>query len=292
MSRIITLFLAVLMTPAVVLCSEAKAQQANFRQVLPPGNQVMMAIDATVQKGDIKGMIALVQAARQGFNARQSFAYTALTGTAQKPADINAAVDAANQAEAYMPDGSNVKFAHSNGGQITATVTMAGTSQSQTIPLTVDQFKQFLNVGVNHFDRLYSQTVPATLQQIASGRSMIVSRGGPQAQAGQTSSSAGETGGDEAPQSNAVRTGKPQAMDVTQGDRPALQKGTKAPKSWADQLSEADQNNYGVELEKRSPQRIFPDVGHEAERQHDGWRRKNSVPSLTKSTGRNRSSTP
>ena len=255
---------------------EQTKQAVDPHSTQPPGNQVMMAIDAAVQKGDSKGAVALVQAARQGFNARQSFAYTALTGTQQKPADLNAAIDAANQAEGYVPDGSNVKFSHAGDGKVTATVTMAGTTQTQTIPLTTDQFKQFLNVGVNHFDRLYNQTVPATLQQIASGRSMVGRQGGPQAQAGQTAPDQGQTGGDDndATPSKAVQTGQPQATDVTQGDQPAKpgqfdangHYTGKPVKSWADQQSEADQHGYGVELEKRS-RALFPDVGHEQERQ-------------------------
>jgi hypothetical protein len=76
MSRVITLFLAVLMTSAAVLSSEAKAQQANLRQVQdadrnllhqtqnaadpqntqPPGNRNLLAIDALNQKGDTEGI--------------------------------------------------------------------------------------------------------------------------------------------------------------------------------------------------------------------------------------------
>lgn len=241
MSRIITCFLAVLMTSAAVLSSEAKAQQTNFRQVLPPGNQNLMALDAAVQKGDTREAIALMQGNRTAFNATQATAFAAINGVQGKPADINYAIDAANKAEQHILDGSNVKFAHAAGGKITATVTMATGGQPQTIPLTVDQFKQFLNVGINHWDRLMNQTVPATLRQIAEGRSMIVGPE-PQAQAGKTASPAGETGGD-------------------QPARPGANQ-----KSWSDQQAEGDQNGYGVELEKRS-RAIYPDVGHEAERQ-------------------------
>jgi hypothetical protein len=251
MSRIITLFLAVLTTSAAVLSSEAKAQQTNFRQVLPPGNQNLMALDAAVQKGDTKGALALMQGNRATFNTQQAAAFAAINGVPGKPADINYAIDAANKAEQHILDGSNVKFAHAAGGKITATVTMATGGQPQTIPLTVDQFKQFLNVGINHWDRLMNQTVPATLQQIASGRSAIVNAG-PQAPAGKTASSAGNTGGDEDDQ-----TGKFDKNGHYIG---------KPVKSWSDQQAEGDQNGFGVELEKRS-RAIYPDIGHEAERQ-------------------------
>src|ERR1700677_3416168 len=112
MSRIITCFLAVLMTSAAVLSSEAKGPQTNFRQVLRPGNQNLMTIDAAFQKGGLQAAIPLLQANRVAFAAKQAFAYAAMTGIKGKGPDLNAAIDAANQAEQHILDGSNVKFAH------------------------------------------------------------------------------------------------------------------------------------------------------------------------------------
>lgn len=226
----------------------------------PPGNQVMMAIDAAVQKGDSKGAIALLQSARQGFNARQSFAFTALNGTPQKPADLNAAIDAANQAEQYVPDGSNVKFSHGRSGEITATVTMAGTDQTQTIPLTADQFKQFLNVGVNHFDRMYSQTVPATLQQIASGGSAIARAGGP------------------APKGNAPAPDEGDKQPGTDDNNPYNAGHDKMGRStakdpWARKFEDAHGDertkfNEGTDDEMMyRANRMFPNIGEEKEKQ-------------------------
>jgi hypothetical protein len=124
---------------------------------------------------------------------------------------------------------------------------MAGSDTPQIIPLTVDQFKQFLNVGVNHWDRLMSQTVPATLQQIASGRSAIVGAG-PQAKprARQDASVSG-TGGTET---------------SSRGD------------PWAKAFEDAHSitprtkfdPNTDDELEYRS-RRIFPDFQNEPARQ-------------------------
>jgi hypothetical protein len=197
MSRIIICFLAVLMTSAPVLSSEAKAQQTNFRQVLPPGNQNLMAIDAAVQKGDMKGAQALTQANRLAWGSQQGFALAAMNGTQGKPPDISAAIDAANKAEQHVLDGSNVKFAHAASGQITATVTRATGGQPQVISLTPDQFKQFLNIGDNHWDKLMNRTVPATLQMISSGQMYV----GPQPQAkprARQDASVSGTGGTEA----------------------------------------------------------------------------------------------
>jgi len=243
MSRIITCFLAVLMTSAAVLSSEAKAQQTNFRQVLPPGNQNLMAIDAAVQRGDTKGAQALMQANRLAWGSQQGAALAAINGVQGKPADLNAAIDAANKAEQHVIDGSNVKFSHAGDGKITATVTMATGGPPQTIPLTVDQFRQFLNLGDNHWDKLMNRTVPATLQMLSSGQMYI----GPQA--------------------------KPRARQDASVSGPG---GTETP-SRGDPWTKAFEDEHGPERTKFDPKtddellyrshRIFPDGQNESARQ-------------------------
>lgn len=153
-------------SPQVIEQTQKAVDPGNTQ---PPGNQNLLAIDAAYQKGGPQAALPLLQANRVAFNAKQAFAYTAANGTPQKPADLNAAIDAANQAEQHVLDGSNVKFSHGDKGQITATVTMAGTGKPPlTIPLTVDQFKQYLNVGGDgQWDKLMNTTIPATLQKIA-----------------------------------------------------------------------------------------------------------------------------
>jgi hypothetical protein len=112
-----------------------------------------------------EGAKALLQANRLAWQSQQATAYTAMIGTKDKPADINRAIDDANQAEQHILDGSNVKFSHSGQG-VTATVTSIQDPEPKTISLTPNQFLQFLNVGINHWDKLQKQSVPGTLQQI------------------------------------------------------------------------------------------------------------------------------
>lgn len=143
------------------------AHLVDPQKQLPAGDRNVMAIAAAAEKDGPAAGWALMQTNRVAFNAKQAFAYAALNGTSQKPPDLNAAVDAANQAEQHIPDGSNVHFAASHGG-VTATVKMPGTSQPQVIQLSTDQFKQYLNVGGDgQWDKLQQKSVPATLQAIA-----------------------------------------------------------------------------------------------------------------------------
>jgi hypothetical protein len=249
----------------------------------PPGNKNLLALHALVQKGDTKGAVAFMQGQRMLFMPKQAMAYMATEGIQGKPPDINAAIANANEAEQHILDGSNVKFSHGGDGNITATVTAAPGQPARVISLTLPQFQQYLNPkGDGQWDKLMNSTVPATLQAVATrdqstSDSVNAAYGAPGAKPGETASPERETGGEEdegpAP-SKAVQTGKAQAMDVTQGDQPA-QPGQfdkaghytgKPVKSFSDQQAEADPQGYGSELEKRS-RSIYPDVGHEAERQ-------------------------
>lgn len=143
------------------------AAQVDPQGQLPPGDRNLLALEAANQKGGPKAAWAMMQTNRVAFNAKQAFAYTAIQGTPQKPADMNAAIDAANQAEQHVLDGSTVKFAAAQGG-VTATVSMHGSSQPQVINLSPDQFKAYLNVGGDgQWDKLMENSVPATLQRLS-----------------------------------------------------------------------------------------------------------------------------
>jgi len=63
-------------------------------------------------------------------------------GNQQKPPDVHAAVDAANQAADHVLDGSNVRFMVSTGGQITATVKKPRLPAAAVFDLSPDQFRQ------------------------------------------------------------------------------------------------------------------------------------------------------
>jgi hypothetical protein len=102
------------------------------------------------------------------FQGKQSFGYVAATGSPQKPADLNAAIKAANQASEHVLDGSNVQFAPSQNG-VTATVKTAD-GKVQQYPLSIDQFKDYLNPATNGmWDKLMQPGgIAATLQKISS----------------------------------------------------------------------------------------------------------------------------
>lgn len=235
-SRVASMVMGEGAAPLPVLRQAAKAVDPQNTQ--PPGNQNMMAIDAEVQKGNMKGALALAQANRVAWGSQQGFALSALTGTQGKGPDLNAAIDAANKAEQHVLDGSNVKFSHAGDGNVTATVTMATGGEPQTIKLTTDQFKQFLNVGDNHWDKLMNRTVPATLQMLANGQMSVVGTGkdASGAPVGKTASPAGNTGGDD------------------DEDAPRMNVGARrAPGGNTDPWAQQYENEHGTERTKFDP---------------------------------------
>lgn len=144
------------------------AQQVDPHGQMTEADRNLLAIDKAHSTGGEKASWPLLQANRVAYNGKAAFAKTALEGTQQKPADLNAAIDAANKAQANVPDGSNIKFQAAPGG-VTATVTMPGTSQVQRINLNPQQFSQFLDVGNGgQWDKLMEHGAPAVLQKIAS----------------------------------------------------------------------------------------------------------------------------
>lgn len=143
------------------------AAQVDPQGQLSPDDRNILAVDRASQSGGPEAAWKLVQSNRVAFNAKQAFGYAAINGNGQKPPDLNAAIDAANQAGQHVLDGSSVQFAPSQGG-VTATVKMPGSTQPQQINLTTDQFKQYLNVGGDgQWDRLMENTIPATLQRLS-----------------------------------------------------------------------------------------------------------------------------
>jgi hypothetical protein len=145
MGRIVSLSLAALMTPVIVFLSpmEANAEDGPHAEW------------------------KRVQDNRVAFSAKQALAYAAVNGTSQRLPDLNAAIDAANQAQAYVLDGSNVQFAPAQEGGVSVTVTPPG-DQPQRIRLSVDAFRKYLNLGRNgQWDKLTGRGVLATLQQLS-----------------------------------------------------------------------------------------------------------------------------
>lgn len=132
-----------------------------------PADRNVLAIEKAREQGGDQAAWALMQANRVAYNAQTAFAKTALEGTQQKPADLRAAIDAANKAQANVLDGSQITFAPGQTG-VTAMVNMPGTKASQQIQLTPQQFGQFLDVGGDgQWDKVMEHSAPATLTRIA-----------------------------------------------------------------------------------------------------------------------------
>lgn len=143
---------------------------AAVKQVAPhlsDGDAALVSIDNTAKTKGIQAAFDELQGHRVAYNAKMAFGKVAAEGISGKPANIASAVDAANKAMMHMPDGANVHFQSSQGG-VTATVKMPGTSQVHQIPLSTDQFKQFLDVGgAGQWDKVHAQGTPAALQALA-----------------------------------------------------------------------------------------------------------------------------
>lgn len=149
--------------------------QADPSGQMSADDRNVVAVQRAAQEQGPEAAWKLVQANRVAYNAKQAFAYAALNGTQQKRPDLNAAIDAANQAATHVLDGSSVQFAPAPGG-VTATVTPPG-GQPQTVQLSVDAFRRYLNVGgAGQYDRVMQQTVPQTLQALARGGGVGQSR--------------------------------------------------------------------------------------------------------------------
>lgn len=140
------------------------------RGELPASDRNLLALERAAQTGGKEAAWKLLQGHRTAFNAKQAFGFAALRGTEQKPADLNAAIDAANQAQAHVLDGSEVQFAAGPGG-ITATV-RAPDGRPSTVQLTPDQFRAYLDPGNDgQYDKLTQPGgIPAVLQKIVAGQ--------------------------------------------------------------------------------------------------------------------------
>lgn len=234
---------------------DQSAAQADPQGAMSPGDRNIMAIDKAAQQGGPKAAWQLVQANRVAYNAKQAFAYAALNGSQQKPADLNSAIQAANQAADHILDGSDVNFAPSQGGGVTATVTAPGQTQPQVFNLNPDQFREYLNVGrTGQWDRLMQDGIPGTLQKIASGANHQRSAPPrPQAQAPQQAP--------QAPQST------PQPRQTNFGQTPSTMNLSGNQDAIPDSATQ-DRTEYDPRLTARAD-RMFPGITQQAQR--DQW---------------------
>lgn len=162
---------------------------------MTPADRQVAAIHTAYEQHGPDAAMAILQANRVAYGTKAAFARTALTGTQQKPPDLNAAIQAANQAQENLPDGSNVTFSH-NGDGVIATAKFPGSDKVVTFNLTVPQFSQFLDVGKDgQFDKMMDVSAPAMLQRLvntAAGPGAPAQSDAPQQPAAQPQPKAGK----------------------------------------------------------------------------------------------------
>lgn len=226
-------------------------QQIDPGAKMTPADRNLLSIQHVRDSEGDNAAWQLMQANRVSYNAHTAFALTALNGTPQKPADVNAAINAANKAQANVLDGSTVHFAP-RGDLVTATVNIPGTSQQQHIVLSKDQFAQWLNVGGDgQWDKVMSQSAPAVLQRLAaSGPSRGATR---LPQQPQRSAPAGQARPQaQAPAAKSTFGSTPSAIDLSDDEN------VRAPTPPTGQ--------YDEETEARST-RMFPQLSQDPQRQ-------------------------
>lgn len=149
-------------------------------------NKLVNAIHQAREEHGDDASAAVLAGARVKYQTTAAFARTALMGANGKPADLNAAIKAANQAQEMMPDGSNTMFSPGGHGMVIAVSQLPGSHKSVQFNLSTQQFSQFLDVGKDgQFDKMMDVSAPATLQRLASAGSSPAGAPQTQARAGQ-----------------------------------------------------------------------------------------------------------
>jgi len=223
--------------------------EARVNAVKQPGmsddDANILAIHEAAVSGGHHDAWRMLQYNRMAFNAKQAFALAAANGTDGKPSDLAAAADAATKAGAHVPDGSSVAF-HADRLGVTATVLLPGTSQRQTFEMTPQQFAKYLDFSnTSQWDRLIETGgIPVALAKV--GATLV---GGNQS-ADKGDAQSGYNPG-QAPDSEAVKTGKPIARDAVDADQPAIP-GTHDEHGHYLGPKEPNKTNYGDEAEARS----------------------------------------
>lgn len=236
---------------------------------LDPSDRNVMAIDHVREKYGDNAAWQLMQSNRVAYNGKSAFAKAALQGTPQKPADLNAAVDAANQAQSHVLDGSSIQFTPGRAG-VTATVKLPGSSQTQQIALSPQAFSAFLDVGGDgQWDKVMEHSAPATLARLAkqfpvpqvkpngniSRLDQMPPVQGAAPQVDQTEAPAAQVG-------NSTDNGEKEPPAMSAWGETADQLTPDGHKPWIPPRT----GNYGNELENRALAR-FPSIGENNERQ-------------------------
>lgn len=128
-----------------------------------PGMVKLATLAAAKQQGGTSLAWRIMQKYRKQYDAGRSFALAALTGSQQKPGNLQASVDAINKVYADVPDGKDVNF-KVVGNAIVATVSNSDGTGTKRIPLSVQEYAQFLQGRGSQFDHLMDLGVESTLK--------------------------------------------------------------------------------------------------------------------------------
>lgn len=121
------------------------------------------AVTKAKQLGGDEAAFGVAQNYRQKYDHYRAFALQALTGTEQKPGNLAAAANAANQMYSNMLDGYSLKFQPSSGG-VTVTVKPMGTQgPGKPFSVSLDNFKQFLSGDSGQYDNVMKTGIMKTL---------------------------------------------------------------------------------------------------------------------------------
>lgn len=109
---------------------------------------------------------SLLQGYRQHYDHGRAYAVAAANGNAQKPANLQDSVKAANDAFPYVPDGERVHFTVGPNNTVNVSIGGPNGEQRANTALTIDQYKAFLMRS--DFDNVYERTPSLMLQDIMS----------------------------------------------------------------------------------------------------------------------------
>lgn len=150
--------------PEVVAQAEAAVDPSNQ---MSPGDKKIATIKSAVQQGGPEVGWRFLQSYRQKYEALRQSAAAVADGTQDRPGDPAQAAQLATQAYTNVPDGTDVHFVASKGG-FTATVT-SGDKVLAQVPLSPQQFRQFIAGPHAQFDYVMETSPAVALQKIAGG---------------------------------------------------------------------------------------------------------------------------
>lgn len=163
--------------------------QAAEQKVDPNGemDEDMRRLATISTVGSIAGPEAawpVIQHYRKSYDTYKAYASAALNGSDDKPADLDEAIHAANQAFPNVVDGTKVSFTRDVNDNVVATVTNVGQDKpffKQS--LTVPQFYELMRGNSGQYDNVIEKGAANAIKEAASGEGRQVTQNVPIPQA-------------------------------------------------------------------------------------------------------------